>query len=239
MLSKLVVRKNVVAVGALAGAAVVLLSGCRVNLDLGEQRQSVTSYTVGGDLTALEAYTNAGDVVVTETGQREVRVTETRHWNGDEKNSPKTEHPVADGTLTLRYDCQRSSHCSVDYRIEIPKGLAVTLESTAGDLTLRALTGEVNATATSGDIEGNDLGAKNLVATTGAGDVEVRFAAVPTRVEVETGAGGATVRLPQGGYNVTADTGVGEETVKVTNDPASPNVVSVRTGAGDAKVLPV
>ncbi|MFD0884395.1 DUF4097 family beta strand repeat-containing protein [Streptosporangium algeriense] len=234
MLSK---RKNVVAVGALAGA-VLLLSGCRLDVDLGGQRQSVATYTVGGGLTALEAYVGAGDIVISETGQGEVRVTETRHWSGDERNSPKTEHPVAGGTLTLRYDCPASSNCSVDYRLDIPKGLAVTLESAAGDITMRSLTGEVNATAGTGGIEGNGLGGRSLVATTGAGEVKVRFAAAPGHVEVETGTGDATVRLPQGSYNVTADTGVGEEVVKVTDDPASPNSVSVRTGAGDAKVLP-
>ncbi|MER7205610.1 DUF4097 family beta strand repeat-containing protein [Streptosporangium sp. NPDC000239] len=235
MLSK---RKNLVAAGALAGA-VLLLSGCRLNVDFGDRKQSVATYTVGGGVTALEAYAEVGDIVISESGQQEVRVTETRHWGGDDRNSPKTEHPVAGGTLTLRYDCPGSSNCSVDYRIDIPKGLAVTLESTAGDITMRSLTGEVNASAGAGDIEGNDLGGKSLVATTGAGEVRVRFAAAPGRVEVETGTGDATVRLPQGSYNVTAGTGVGEEVVKVTNDPASPNGVSVRTGAGDAKVLPV
>ncbi|MEV8633207.1 DUF4097 family beta strand repeat-containing protein [Streptosporangium sp. NPDC051023] len=228
-------KKNMIVAGTLLGS-VLVLSGCRVD-GLGHQNQAVNSYDVGNGVTALEGDTDAGDIVVNESDQPGIRVTETLHWNGDKGDKPKTEHPVAGGTLTLRHECS-GSNCAVDYKVEIPKGVKITLRTTAGDITLRALTGEVKATTTAGDIEANALGAKNLVATSGAGDVTVRFAAVPGHVEVETTAGDATVRLPSASYNVTTRTVAGEKTVKVTNDPSSPNSVSVRTGAGDAKVLP-
>ncbi len=229
-------KKNVIVAGTLLGS-VLVLSGCRIDVGLGDRNQTVTSYDVGGDVTALEAYTDSGDIVINESGRSGIRVTETLHWSGDKTDRPKTEHPVDGGTLTLRHECS-SSNCAVDYKVEIPKGLKATLEASSGNITLRTLTGEVNATATSGDINANGLGAKNLVATTGAGDVEIRFVTVPSHVEVETGSGDATVRLPGGSYNVTAETGAGDRTVKVTDDPSSANSVSVHTGAGNAKILP-
>ncbi|GAA3124473.1 DUF4097 family beta strand repeat-containing protein [Streptosporangium carneum] len=227
-------KKNVIVAGALLGS-VLVLSGCRLDVGLGERNQAVVSYDVGDAVTALEAYTGAGDIVVNESDRSGVRVTETIRWNGDKADQPKTEHPVDGGTLTLRHDC---SNCTIDYKVEVPKGLKATLESGAGDVTLRSLTGEVDATATSGDIEAGALGTKKLVATTGAGNVEIRFAVVPERVEVETGAGDATLWLPKGSYNVSAKTGAGDRTVNVDKDPSSQSSVSVQTGAGDAKVLP-
>ncbi|MFJ2031020.1 DUF4097 family beta strand repeat-containing protein [Streptosporangium sp. NPDC087985] len=227
-------KKNVIVAGALLGAALVL-SGCRIDVDFGHRQQAVASYDVPGELTALDVHTGSGDVVVNESDRSGVRVTETLHWSGDKNDRPRTEHPVDGGTLTLRQDC---SNCAVDYRVEIPKGLKATLETDSGNITLRTLTGEVNATAGSGDIAASGLGAKRLVAGTGSGDVKLTFAVVPDHVEVETGSGDATVRLPKAGYNVTAETGSGDRTVRVTNDPSSSSTVSVRTGSGNAKVLP-
>ncbi|MEV7007890.1 DUF4097 family beta strand repeat-containing protein [Streptosporangium sp. NPDC051022] len=229
-------KKNVIVAGALLGS-VLVLSGCRVDVGLGNQKQTVTSYNVKEGVKALEAYTESGDIVINESDRSGIRVTETLHWSGNSDDKPKTEHPVDGDTLTLRHECS-SSNCAVDYKVEIPRGLKATLESSAGNITLRTLTGEVNATATSGDIEASSLGAKRLVATTGSGDVELRFAVVPEHVEIETGSGDATLRLPKASYNVTAETGSGDRTVKVPNDPASSNSILMRTGAGNANVLP-
>ncbi|GHE28582.1 lipoprotein [Streptosporangium violaceochromogenes] len=221
--------------GMLLGSA-LLLSACRFDLDTGDREQAVVSYEVTERLTALVVHADAGEVVVNESDRPGVRVTETLHWGGNPKDRPRTEHPVEGGTLTLRHTC--SGNCSVDSRIEVPKGLKVTLDTGSGGITLRALTGEVQAHTGSGDIEAGSLGTGRFVADTGSGDVEVRFGAVPGHVEIETGSGDATVRLPPAAYKVTAETGSGERTVKVTDDPSSARGVLVRTGSGDAKILP-
>lgn len=227
-------KKKVIVGGALLGS-VLVLSGCRVDLDFGDRRQEVVSYDVSGKLTALDLHADSGDIVVNESDRSGARVTETIHWSGDKKDRPKTEHPVDGGTLTLRQDC---SDCSVDYKVEVPKGLKVTAKADSGDVTLRSLTGEVNAAAGSGDIAANGLGAKRLVVDAGSGDIEVRFTAVPDHVEVETGSGDIMLRLPKAGYNVAAETGSGDKNVKVTNDPSASSTVSARTGSGDVEVVP-
>ncbi|MER5422184.1 DUF4097 family beta strand repeat-containing protein [Streptosporangium roseum] len=228
-------KKNMIVAGALLGS-VLVLSGCRVDFGLGDRQQEVASYDVADKLTVLDVRAGAGDIVVTESGRSGVRVTETLHWRGDKGDKPVTEHAVEGDTLVLRDKCPRGN-CSVDYRIEIPKGLTTKLDAGSGTLTLRALTGEVTADTGSGNIEASTLGAKRFVAETGSGDVEVKFAAVPDKVDVRTGSGDATVRLPQGAYDVTTETGSGSKTVQVTDDSSAPRSVLVRTGSGDAKVL--
>ncbi|MBG0815973.1 DUF4097 family beta strand repeat-containing protein [Planomonospora sp. ID82291] len=225
-------KKNIPVAGALLGT-VLVLSACGI-----ATQQTAVSYDVTDEVLVLSVDAQAGDIVVNESARSGIRVTETLHWNNDK---PKTEHSVDGGTLTLKYDCPSGFgvvSCSVDYKVEIPKGLRVQIETGAGDITLRSLTGEVEAGSGAGDIEASGLAGKAFVADTGAGDIEAGFTAAPDRVDVETGAGDATVRLPKGPYRVDVSSGAGDETVKVDKDPSAARTVKVSSGAGDAKVLP-
>ncbi|MFF3438901.1 DUF4097 domain-containing protein [Streptosporangium sp. NPDC002721] len=224
-------RKNMLVAGAVVGSMFVL-SGCDLALDFRERRQEVVSYDVTGRLTALDVATDSGDIVVTESDREAVHVTETIHWRGAR---PTPSHPVNGGTLTLRDECR--GNCSVDYKVEIPRGLTARLDTGSGTITMRGLTGETNATSGSGDIEAGGLTSKRFTAEAGSGDVEARFSAPPEGVRIETGSGDVVAYLPKEGYDVTAETGSGEKTVEVTEDPASPRKVTLKTGSGDAQVL--
>ncbi|WP_436760667.1 DUF4097 family beta strand repeat-containing protein [Streptosporangium sp. V21-05] len=224
-------RKNMLVAGAVVGS-VFLLSGCDLGLDFRERQQEVVSYDVTDKLTALDVAAGSGDLVVTESDRPAVHVTETIHWRGDR---PTPSHSVDGGTLTLRDECR--GNCSVDYKVEIPRGLKTKLDTGSGTITMRGLTGEVNAVSGSGEIEAGGLTAKRFTAETGSGDIEARFSAAPEGVEIETGSGDVVAYLPRGGYDVTAETGSGDETVEVTKDPASSRKVTLRTGSGDAQVL--
>ncbi|MEU4831178.1 DUF4097 family beta strand repeat-containing protein [Streptosporangium sp. NPDC023615] len=225
-------KRNTLVAGALLGS-VFVLSGCEFALDFRERQQDVVSYDVAGDVKALNVDSGSGDIVVTESDRSGVHVTETVHWRGDR---PATEHPVNGGTLTLRYRCDGHS-CSVDYKVEVPRGVSADLDAGSGTITLRGLTGQVKAVAGSGDIEAAGLGSKRFAAEAGSGDVEARFTVAPDSVEIEAGSGDVAAHVPAGGYNVTSETGSGETTVEVTRDPSSSRRITVRTGSGDAGVL--
>ncbi|GAA4582116.1 hypothetical protein GCM10023194_15780 [Planotetraspora phitsanulokensis] len=222
-------------VAGVALGAALALTACGAEIDLGKVglggEQAVESYDVTDEITALRAYTGAGEIVVNESGRTGVHVTETLHWRGEK---PQNGHQVDAGTLTLRYQCH---DCSVDYRVEVPKGLNVNIDAGSGTITLRELSGQVSAAAGSGDIDARGLSGRQVTATTGSGEVKLRFAATPEKVRVETGSGDGTVWVPSGSYNVTASTGAGDEEVAVTQDPSSPRTVVVKTGSGDARVL--
>ncbi|GII78303.1 hypothetical protein Sru01_32850 [Sphaerisporangium rufum] len=227
-------RRSLAAAGAVLGAA-LLLSGCGLRSLASPAQEKVQTYDVGGRLTMLKVDSGSGAIVVDQTGRSGVRVTETVHWTDD---PPRTRHPVDGGTLTLDYDCPRDEwRCGVDYKIEIPRDLRVDLHTGSGDITLRAVSGELKAVTGSGEIGGSALTARRASAETGSGDVELRFATAPGTAELRTGSGSAIVRVPQDTYDVTARTGSGQKVVEVGTSASATRRIVVQTGSGDAKVL--
>ncbi|MEV5558639.1 DUF4097 family beta strand repeat-containing protein [Nonomuraea wenchangensis] len=226
-------RTIAIAGGLLAGAA--LLTGCGLDAVAGPTNKDTVSYEVTDRVTELRLDGASGDAVITETDGTAVRVTETLRWRGDSK--PKPEHKVEGGALALSYTCPSSlGSCGVDYRIEVPKGLAVDLDSGSGDITLRGLSGNVRVHVGSGDVDAADLTGKNVVADSGSGNVELKYATAPVSAQLKAGSGDVTLFVPDGAYDVTTDVGSGDATVSVKKDRSSPNKISIRTGSGDISV---
>ncbi|MER7366308.1 DUF4097 family beta strand repeat-containing protein [Nonomuraea wenchangensis] len=226
-------RTIAIAGGLLAGAA--LLTGCGLDAVTGPTNKDTVSYEVTDRVTELRLDGASGDAVITETDGAAVRVTETLRWRGDSK--PKPEHKVEGGALALSYTCPSSlGSCGVDYRIEVPKGLAVDLDSGSGDITLRGLSGNVRVHVGSGDVDAADLTGKNVVADSGSGNVELKYATTPVSAQLKAGSGDVTLFVPDGAYDVTTDVGSGDATVSVKKDSSSPNKINIRTGSGDISV---
>ncbi|GAA1511921.1 hypothetical protein GCM10009677_51080 [Sphaerisporangium rubeum] len=228
-------KTTMIAAGAVVCAGLVL-SGCGLRTIASPTKEHSQTYDVtGGRVGALDVQTGAGDIeIVRGTGKR-IRVTETMHWKSEQ---PKSEHPVDGGTLRLSYECARDDwNCGVDYRVELPDGMSAKLRTGSGDITLRSVSGELDAFTGSGDIDANGLTGHRAIAETGSGDVELRFTVAPFDVQVSTGSGNATVHVPADEYNVTAETGSGSRTVDVTTDASSERRLILKTGSGDAKVL--
>jgi hypothetical protein len=182
----------------LSGAtALTALTGCA-----GDDRRHREDDTY--DITrvaVLSVTVGAGDVVVTASDRDSVRIVRTLHWQGAQDGRPRAEHTVSGDRLDLSGVCTvKRDGCAVDYRLEVPRDLRVTLRAETGDLTVHGLAGD-------------------LAAVTGAGDV--------------------TVRLAGGPYRVDAQTSAGDRIVEVPNDTAATLSVTARTGAGDVRVLPV
>lgn len=221
-------HKTMAVAGAVLGISLVA-SACDLRFDFNGQ-QAVESYDVKDKVAVIEAHTGSGDILVSESDRTGVHVTETLHWNGDK---PADGHSVDGDTLTLAYKCD---NCSVDYKVEVPRGLAVKIDTGSGDVTLRNLSGQVNASTGSGDVDARGLAAEQVKARAGSGDVTLRFSAVPTQVQAETGAGDSRLWVPDGAYNVNASTGSGDRKIEVLDDDSAPHTITVRTGSGDAEV---
>ncbi|MEO3872261.1 DUF4097 family beta strand repeat-containing protein [Nonomuraea sp. B12E4] len=226
--------KSIAIAGGLLASA-LLLSGCGLAAVGGPSDQDTVSYEVTDKVTTLQLKNGSGNAVVTETGGSAVQVVETLRWRGDAK--PETEHKVEGGRLMLTYDCPANwGNCSVDYKIEIPKGLRVDLDAGSGDLTLRGLTGELSARLGSGDLDASGMANKKVVAETGSGDIELSYAAAPDSAELKAGSGDLTLSVPDGAYDVKSETGAGDANVSVKTDASSPHKISMSTGSGDVTV---
>lgn len=226
-------RTMVIAGGLLASA--VLLTGCGLASVAGPNNEDTASYQVTDKVTKLQLNNNSGDAVVTETDGSAVRVVETLRWRGEDK--PKPEHKVEGQALLLTYDCTSNwGSCSVDYKIEVPKGLAVDLDSGSGNLTLRSLTGQIDLHVGSGDVDAADLGGKKVIANAGSGNIELKYASAPESAQMKAGSGDITLSVPEGAYDVKTDMGSGDANVSVKTDGSSPNKISLQAGSGDVTV---
>lgn len=228
-------KTMVIAGGLLASA--VLLTGCGLGSFAGPTNQDTTSYQVTDKVTKLQLDSHAGDAVITETDGTAIRVVETHRWSGDDK--PQAQHKVEGGVLIVDYDCPSNwGRCSVDYKVEIPKGLPVDLDSGSGNLTLRGLTGDIEVFVGSGDVDASDLAGKKVVAEAGSGNIELKYTAAPDSAKIEVGSGNIVLNVPDGAYDVSTDTGSGDANVKVKTDNSSPHKISLASGSGDVSVQP-
>ncbi|MEV0585987.1 DUF4097 family beta strand repeat-containing protein [Nonomuraea sp. NPDC050310] len=226
-------KKTFAIAGALAAG--VLLTGCGIGDLVGSRNQEQVSYDVTDKVAKLTVDSGAGDIVVNESDRTGIRVTETLHWRS---GKPRTAHEVGGGGLSLNYNCPDTfGDCGVDYRIEVPKGMALQLATDAGNVTLRAVSGAADVSTRAGNIDADGVLAKRFEAETDAGEVEVSFAGEPDQVRAKTGVGDVTVYVPKGSYDVEASTGVGDRKVEVPDDPASPRKITLTTNAGNAQVL--
>ncbi|MBB6344561.1 DUF4097 family beta strand repeat-containing protein [Nonomuraea muscovyensis] len=226
-------KRIAIAGGLLASAA--LLTGCGLQGLAGPTNQDTATYDVTDKVTALRVEPGSGDAVISEYDGRAVHVTETLGWRG---TKPEAEHVVEGDTLRLSYTCHDGPSCHVNYRIQVPKGLTVDVESGSGDVTLRSLSGTVKLSMGSGDVDGNGLTGKRLTADLGSGSMELKYAAAPDDARLETGSGDIMLRVPDGSYAVTTDMGSGDESISVKRDNASPHKMTIKAGSGDVSVLP-
>ena len=148
--------------------------------------------------------------------------------------------------------------CEVDYRIEVPGtvsvrvrvdngavsvegiGGMVEVETKAGAVDLIRTQGPAKVTTSAGNVEGEDLTAEFLDATTSAGRIRLSMARPPSRLGLRTGAGNIDVGLPpaDGGYRVAAEAGSGTVDVSVDQNTGGNRAVIANTGAGRISIHP-
>jgi hypothetical protein len=226
--------KTIVIAGGLL-ASVALLTGCGLKSIVGgSTNQDTVTYQVTDKVAKLNLKNGSGDSVITEYDGSAVRVTETLKWN-DRK--PDAKHSVSGDTLLVQYECGAGwGNCSVDYKIEVPKGLQIDADTGSGNITLRSLTGQLEVSSGSGDVDAAGLGSKKVYAEAGSGNVELKFAAVPDSVETKSGSGDCALQVPQGSYDVNTKVGSGDANVSIKDDASSTHKLSLTTGSGDVSV---
>ncbi|MEV1171937.1 DUF4097 family beta strand repeat-containing protein [Nonomuraea sp. NPDC049784] len=229
--------KRVGMIAGLLGLA-ALLSGCGL---AGPLDQETASYDVADKVAGVRVEADSGTIEVVESDRQGIHVTEQLSWR---KTKPETSHKVQGDTLTLAFKCANtwglgsgSASCEVDYKVEVPKGLRVNVSSDSGDLTLKGLSGELNARTDSGAIEADDLAATRVAAETDSGDVDLTFGGQPDKVVTSSDSGNISIHVPQGPYNVVAKTDSGNKHITAAADPSVARQIELTTDSGDLEVV--
>ncbi len=234
----------------LAGVAVVGLSTFAA-------RKDRTVSTRPGPIRGVEVDVEAGRVEVVAAAANEAKVDRTRQYVWGE---PEITETLTDGVLRLRARCQTfvAAGCKVDYRVEVPGAVPVNVrtergsvhvesmtgmvevETEAGSIRLLRTRGPVRATTAAGNVDGVDLVAEFIDATTDAGRIRLSLAEPSARVQLRTDAGNIDLALPDapGGYRVTTETGAGKVAVTVPQEPTSARAVTATTAAGNISIHP-
>lgn len=226
--------KHVVA-GVAAGAAGLALAGCGwVGTTAFDDRE-----TLGETVTEVRFTNDSGNVTISVGDTVEVK-REGRY--GDEE--PGRTYRVENGALVVEACPVRN--CTIDYELTVPAGTKVSghvdsgnvevagvatanVEAESGDVTVRDVEGEVNASVQSGSVDLTGIGGA-VVAGAESGDVRVTLAAARS-VSAETQSGNIEVTVPSGKYHVTASTESGSLTNDLDDDPSGlPIEASAQSG---------
>lgn len=237
-----------IAVLGTAGVVVAALAAFFPNEDR-------TTFDQAGPIRTVEVDVEAGKVEVVAVEGDVARVTRTRRYL---QGAPTVREGMVAGVFRLEAKCRRfvTAGCNVDHRVEVPAGVSlrvrsdrgsvwvsgvkgmVEVDAGAGDVRLSGTRGPVRVDTSAGRVEGDDLVALYLDATTDAGPIRLSFVEPAGRVGLKTGAGNIDVALPAapGGYRVAAEAGAGKVDVAVEQNPGGNRAVIANSGAGNIRI---
>lgn len=210
--------------GITVGVAGLFLAGCGwVGNNSFDDHEAL-----GQTVTEVRFTNDSGDVKINVGDTVEVqRVVKY----GDDK--PGKTYRVEDGVLIVE-ECP-VRNCSIDYELTVPAGAKVSghadsgnvevegvatanVETESGDITVRDVAGEVNASVQSGTVDLSGIGGA-VAAGAESGNVSVGLTAARS-VSVETQSGNIEVTVPSGKYHVTASTESGSMENDLDDDPS-------------------
>lgn len=126
--------------------------------------------------------------------------------------------------------------CGVETTLEVPPGLPVVVQTTAGDVRATAISeGVLTVSSTTGDISASELGVDEFSAVTGSGTVRADFAEQPFAFKATTAGGAVRASIPTGDitYDVTTETESGRVDSDLESEPGGGGFVRVTTVSGD------
>jgi Putative adhesin len=216
-----------------AAGAMLALAAC----DVMEEHRFEQSAVVPEAVRQVGLEGGAGSVSIDIGSGSTTSIEQTIQYRGDRPTVAT--HRLEAGTLVLDTDCGR--HCSADYRVTVPEGVAVTGRVDSGDIDLTGMV-SVDVETGSGIISVADV-TGNVTAETGSGDINAR--GIGGNVQVHSGsgiitasdvAGTTTAEASSGDVNARGVSGnVDVETGSATIEVAlmTPASIKATTGSGD------
>ncbi|MFI6033024.1 DUF4097 family beta strand repeat-containing protein [Streptomyces sp. NPDC051315] len=255
-MTRLTVPARATRAALVTGAVVALAATATACASAGDdEHPDRRSFALRGDTLTVDSDDSALEIVASDA-HTEGTVAVTRWFDGSvvAGEAPEVTWAMKGDRLVLRMHCSGLvADCSARHRVEVPRGVAVTVEDDDGSvrargfrdaLSIRTSDGSVRVTDSSGplDLRTDDgsvraeVASRKVSARTRDGSVRLDLSAVPDRVESVTGDGSVTIALPRAAYRVTTRTGDGAVDVSVPRDDSSAHVVTARTDDGEVTV---
>lgn len=171
---------------------------------------------------------------------------------------PTVSSRVVGDRLLMTSDCSWTVGlgCTGDVRLVVPRGTTVRVHGSDGHLSLRGLTGTVDAETadagidvsdvtgalqlhtSDGSITGTGVRSSAVQATTSDGSVQLNFSSAPTDVRALSSDGSVEVLVPRDGnpWRVDATTSDGSRAVDVATDPSADRRIQVHTSDGSVHI---
>jgi hypothetical protein len=227
---------DVAVICAVVLALAALLSGCGAlaKVGAGSHNPPATQFTVPGRVTAVDISGGGGSVDVTASSRSGVSVSQQATYTS---TAPTATHTLNGTTLSLSYHCPAELICSLSYDVQVPLGVAVSVSTSAGAVTLTSVSGAVTVRADAGLITAVDLRSPTASFTSNAGGVIAAFSAAPRTVTASTNVGPITLTLPgTTSYQVHTHTLLGTSSVSVPQSASAAHSVSASSDVGTVSV---
>jgi hypothetical protein len=202
-------------------------------------------------------------VIDVDRGSIELRGTDRTDIRGERSVTrglqiPAYEETLTGDTLTIESACPVvvSIWCEVSYNLDVPAGVELdltagagrieargftskaTIKSGAGSVRVDDLSGSLDMRSGAGSVTGTRLRSPLVSALSGAGSVNLEFAAAPDGVKAEAGAGSVDIEVPRDGATYRIETEDGEKrlNIGVATDPQSTRLITASSGAGSVHI---
>jgi putative adhesin len=185
---------------------------------------------------AIDVQVRAGDVEIVGSERSDVRLTTKarRSMFG----TPHMRVQYEDGRLRLDSHCSGAdlvgSGCAVSYVLEVPRGMAVRLAASSGDVHAVDIGGPLRVSVTSGDVD-VIAPSGDIEARTSSGDIHIRAIDAQDVKAVAT-SGDVHVIVPDRTYALFTRATSGDRSLDVREDPRAPRHIDAETTSGDVHV---
>ncbi|MFF8376228.1 DUF4097 family beta strand repeat-containing protein [Streptomyces sp. NPDC015661] len=240
-----------------SGVSVFVLAGCGAVADAEGAPVERRTFAFDGDALTVDA--DDSDLVITPADVDGVLVERQVDGWVVMGSGPEASWKLVDGRLTLRVDCDAmAASCSAVHRIQVPRGVAVTVavrdgdvaaegfstpltvRSGDGDVAVRKASGALDLGSQDGDVSVEDsVRSPSVAVRSDDGDVRIALAAAPRDVDVATKDGDVDVAVPKAEYEATGASDDGDVRVDVPLRGGSGHVVKLRSDDGDVTVRTV
>ncbi|MGW0823515.1 DUF4097 family beta strand repeat-containing protein [Streptomyces sp. NPDC002845] len=246
-------RVRAVAVSGLAVALMATAAACGASAG-DDKEPEHRSFALEGRTLTVDSDDSTLEIVSADVDEVEV----TRWFEGRVVvgGDPRVTWEMEDGNrLVLREKCSGMiAQCSSKHRIEVPRGVAVTVKDDDGSvsaqgfeeaLNIHTQDGAVRVSDSSGPLElrtddgsvrAVGIESRSVKASTGDGSVKLELGVVPDLVEARSDDGSINIALPRDTYRVTTGSDDGSVKVSVPRDEASAHVVTAHTNDGSVTV---